>query len=109
MQVASVEAKRSMSEERAGSNGRASVSKPPAEEQPTLVASLMDQVKTMALRGSIYASFFLAKQPKRIRQVSLPNLLNPPLFSIPYLLDIWTCSFSEASKLSAVEFSRFIL
>ncbi|KAK9915016.1 hypothetical protein WJX75_003662 [Coccomyxa subellipsoidea] len=68
-EVASVEADRSMSEERAGSNGRASVSKPPAEEQPTLVASLMDQVKTMALRGSIYASFFLAKQPKRIRQV----------------------------------------
>ncbi len=65
-----VEPEGSGTEERSGSNGRASISKVPAEEQPTLVASLMDQLKSMALRGSIYASFFMAKQPKRIRQAS---------------------------------------
>ena len=85
IQVASGESKGSLAEERAGSNGHASVSKVSAEEQQTLVARLTDQLKTMALRGSIYASFFLAKQPKRIRQVSLTLLLNAP--DLAHLLD----------------------
>ncbi|BDA43323.1 probable haloalkane dehalogenase [Coccomyxa sp. Obi] len=56
-------------EERKTSNGRASISQVSTEEQPTLIARMTEQLKSMAVRGSIYASFFLAKQPKRIRQV----------------------------------------
>lgn len=58
-------------EERKTSNGRASISQVSTEELPTLIARMTEQLKSMAVRGSIYASFFLAKQPKRIRQVSV--------------------------------------
>ncbi len=63
-------------EERKASNGRASISQISTEEQPTLISRMTEQLKSMAVRGSIYASFFLAKQPKRIRQVgSFSHLL----------------------------------
>lgn len=58
-------------EERKTSNGRASISQVSTEELPTLIARMTEQLKSMAVRGSIYASFFLAKQPKHIRQVSV--------------------------------------
>ena len=43
----------------------------PAEEQSSLLGQLAEGLKSMALRGSVYASFFFAKQPARIRQVSV--------------------------------------
>lgn len=70
MQVSSIEKDSVRVEDRKSSNGRASISSIAAEEQqPSLVARMTEQIKAMAVRGSIYASFFLAKQPKRIRQV----------------------------------------
>ncbi len=57
--------------ERRTTNGQASASGWQAEPEakPSLLAQFTDSLKSLALRGSVYASFFVAKQPKRIRQV----------------------------------------
>ena len=65
------------SAERRATNGQASVSGGEQEQPQSLLGQLVESVKSVALRGSVYASFFVAKQPARIRQVQLP--LTAPL------------------------------
>ena len=69
----------------ASTSGQGSVSGPaPAEEQSSLLGQLTEGLKSMALRGSVYASFFFAKQPARIRQVSVCAVWAPSC--LKYLL-----------------------
>ena len=68
------------STERRATNGQASVSGEEQEQPQSLLGQLVDGVKSLALRGSVYASFFVAKQPARIRQVLTMSVLHVRLF-----------------------------